>query len=76
MFERLLADPRNHRTGLPDLIRFWPAEQRYAMVEVKAPGDKLQDNQIRWLQFFAQHGIPAQVCHVTWHTEAATALCA
>ena len=69
MFARLQADPKNHRTGLPDLIRFWPAEQRYEMVEVKAPGDKLQDNQIRWLQFFAQHGIPARVCHVTWQQQ-------
>ncbi|MBF6632129.1 MAG: VRR-NUC domain-containing protein [Comamonas sp.] len=75
MFARLQADPKNHRTGLPDLIRFWPAEQRYAMVEVKAPGDKLQDNQIRWLQYFAQHGIPAHVCHVTWQPPE-QALCA
>lgn len=76
MFERVQADPRHHRTGLPDLIRFWPAEQRYEMVEVKAPGDKLQDNQIRWLQFFVQHDIPARVCHVTWQTEQTPALCA
>lgn len=75
MFERLQANPREHRTGLPDLIRFWPAEQRYEMVEVKAPGDKLQDNQIRWLQYFAQHGIPARVCHVTWQTEEVPELC-
>ena len=76
LFERLRADPRHHRTGLPDLIRFWPAEQRYEMVEVKAPGDKLQDNQIRWLQYFVQHGIPARVCHVQWQTEEAAAPCA
>lgn len=75
MFERLQADPKNHRTGLPDLIRFWPAEQRYEMVEVKAPGDKLQDNQIRWLEYFAQHDIPARVCHVTWQTSAVEPLC-
>ena len=68
MFERLQADPRNNRTGLPDLVRFWPDEQRYELVEVKAPGDKLQDNQIRWLQYFALHGIPARVCHVRWQT--------
>lgn len=68
MFERLQADPHHHRTGLPDLIRFWPAEQRYELVEVKGPGDKLQDNQVRWLQFFVRHAIPARVCYVTWQT--------
>jgi hypothetical protein len=76
LFERLQADPKNHRTGWPDLIRFWPAQQRYAMVEVKAPGDKLQDNQVRWLAYFAQHGIPAQVCHVTWEQPAMEPACA
>lgn len=76
MFERLQTDPKNHRTGWPDLIRFWPAQQRYAMVEVKAPGDKLQDNQVRWLAYFAQHGIPAQVCHVTWDNPVMEPACA
>lgn len=75
MFERLQADPKNHRTGLPDLVRFWPSEKRYELVEVKAPGDKLQDNQVRWLAYFAQHGIPARVCHVMWQQPVAEPLC-
>jgi len=33
---------------------------------VKGPGDRLQDHQIRWLQFFAGEGIPASVCYVRW----------
>ena len=65
-FERLLQAPVAHRNGLPDLVRFWPAEQRYELVEVKGPGDKLQDNQIRWLQYCHAHGLPASVCHVRW----------
>ena len=68
-FERLLQAPVAHRSGLPDLVRFWPtrpAEQRYELVEVKGPGDKLQDNQIRWLQYCHAHGLPASVCHVRW----------
>lgn len=68
-FERLLQAPVAHRSGLPDLVRFWPtrpAEQRYELVEVKGPGDKLQDNQIRWLQYCHTHGLPASVCHVRW----------
>lgn len=65
-FTRMLQDLKNNRTGLPDLIRFWPAESRYELIEIKGPGDKLQDNQIRWLHYCAEHGIPAQVCHVQW----------
>jgi hypothetical protein len=34
------------------------------MVEVKGPGDRLQDNQLRWLEFCRQHGLPVAVCHV------------
>lgn len=66
LFARLLRDVRANRSGFPDLVRFWPAERRYEFVEVKAPGDKLQDNQVRWLQYCAEHGIPVRVCHVQW----------
>ncbi len=65
-FERLLADPRANRSGLPDLIQLWPRQRRYRMVEVKGPGDRLQDNQRRWLDYFQQHDIPVAVCHVRW----------
>ena len=65
-FRRLLCDVRANRTGFPDLVRFWPAERRYELVEVKGPGDKLQDNQIRWLQYCTGQGIPVRVCHVRW----------
>ncbi len=70
LFARLLRDVQANRTGLPDLVRFWPGRppgaERYALVEVKAPGDKLQDNQIRWLAYCVAQGIPVQVCHVQW----------
>lgn len=65
-FERLLGDIRANRAGMPDLIQFWPAERRYRMIEVKGPGDRLQDNQKRWLAFCAQHGMPVDVCYVRW----------
>ncbi|MFM0339637.1 VRR-NUC domain-containing protein [Paraburkholderia fungorum] len=68
-FERLLRDIRGNRSGLPDLIRFWPAERRYELIEVKGPGDRLQDNQIRWLGYCAQHGIPVRVLDVRWADE-------
>lgn len=65
-FERLLRDVKANRSGLPDLIRFWPHAPGYELIEIKGPGDKLQDNQIRWLAYCAAHGMPVRVCHVTW----------
>lgn len=65
-FRRLLADLRENRAGMPDLIQFRPAERRYRMIEVKGPGDRLQDNQKRWLAFCAEHGMPVDVCYVEW----------
>jgi len=65
LFRRLLSDIVHHRNGLPDLIRF-PAVGGYELVEVKGPGDRLQQNQLRWLSFFARHQIPHRVLHVEW----------
>jgi hypothetical protein len=66
IFKRLLFDMKNNRSGLPDLIQFFPEQQNYLMIEVKGPNDRLQDNQQRWLDYFAQHQIPAEVCYVRW----------
>ncbi|HEK1768950.1 TPA: VRR-NUC domain-containing protein [Pseudomonas putida] len=65
-FQRLLQDIRNNRAGMPDLVQFWPGQGRYRMIEVKGPGDRLQDNQLRWLDFCREHGMPVAVCHVRW----------
>jgi len=65
-FLRLLQDIRNNRAGMPDLIQFWPEQGAYRMVEVKGPGDRLQDNQLRWLEFCRQQGLRVAVCHVRW----------
>jgi hypothetical protein len=65
-FDRILLDIKSNRAGFPDLIRFWPEEKRYQMIEVKGPGDRLQDNQIRWIDFCATHDMPVTVCYVQW----------
>lgn len=70
VFRRMLLDWRENRAGLPDLIRFLPAQGWYELIEVKGPGDRLQDNQRRWLAYFEQHGIPARVCHVSREPQA------
>ena len=63
---RILANIRSNACGLPDLVQFWPAQRRYQLIEVKGPGDRLQDNQIRWLTFCVAHGIPVSVFQVSW----------
>ena len=65
-FRRLLLDIKANRTGMPDLIQFFVAQNTYRMIEVKGPGDRLQDNQLRWLAFCEEHGMPVTVCYVQW----------
>jgi hypothetical protein len=68
---RILADVKDNRTGFPDLIQFWPGEGRYNMIEVKGPGDRLQDNQLRWIEYCGAHGMPITVCYLQWEQAAA-----
>jgi hypothetical protein len=67
IFKRILLDLRNNRAGFPDLVLF-PAAGGYQLVEVKGPGDSLQKNQQRWMDYFAEHEIPHAVAWVQWHT--------
>jgi hypothetical protein len=68
--ERIMQDVKANRTGFPDLIQFWPAERRYMMIEVKGPGDRLQDNQLRWIEYCATHQMPVAVCYLQWEQAA------
>ncbi len=68
--ERILHDVKANRSGFPDLIQFWPAERRYRMIEVKGPGDRLQDNQLRWIDYCATHRMPVAVCYLQWEQQA------
>ena len=43
-----------------------PEAGSYELIEVKGPGDKLQQNQIRWFNYFQQQGLPARVVSVSW----------
>lgn len=65
VFRRLLRDLRNNRAGFPDLVVF-PTAGSYLLAEVKGPGDTLQANQKRWLRYFSDKGIPAEVVYVSW----------
>jgi hypothetical protein len=66
IWERQLFDPGENRNGFPDLIALGETPGNYCMIEVKGPGDRLQDNQKRWLRYFANNGIPASVAWVEW----------
>ena len=63
VFRFLLKDLRQHKAGLPDLIRF-PANEGFELLEVKGPGDTLQKNQKVWFSEFERLGIAARVVRV------------
>jgi len=65
VFSCLLKDLRQYRSGQPDLVYF-PDTGGYQLLEVKAPGDRLQNNQQRWMQFYQSNHMPHAVLHVEW----------
>jgi hypothetical protein len=65
-FEWIARDVQSNRAGFPDLVQFWPDQRRYRLIEVKGPGDRLQDNQRRLLEFCSLHQMPVSVCYVRW----------
>ncbi len=69
IWERMLFDPGENRRGFPDLIALGERAGDYCLIEVKGPGDALQDSQKRWLRYFDRQGIPAQVARVEWREE-------
>lgn len=69
VWRHMLFDPRENRRGFPDLIALGDCPGDYCLIEVKGPGDALQDSQKRWLRRFAAIGVPAQVAWVSWLDE-------
>ena len=57
VWERMLFDPRENRRGFPDLIALGEDTGDYCLIEVKGPGDTLQESQKLWLRFFAGQGL-------------------
>ncbi|WP_059018874.1 VRR-NUC domain-containing protein [Vibrio coralliirubri] len=62
LFKVILSDLKLFRTGMPDLIAFKGDE--FHWIEVKGPGDKLQDNQWRWIKEFERLSVSFSVCYV------------
>jgi hypothetical protein len=64
------SDLAGNTSGFPDLIQFDLEQQTYHLVEVKGPGDRVQDHQRAWLQYFVEKGIPASICQVRQRAQA------
>ncbi|MBM7035140.1 VRR-NUC domain-containing protein [Vibrio ulleungensis] len=58
----ILSDRKAYRAGMPDLVAFRDGQTFW--IEVKGPGDKLQDNQWRWIKHFQALQLPIRVCYV------------
>lgn len=69
MWRRMLFDPGECRRGFPDLLALGEGPGEYCMIEVKGPGDALQESQKRWLRFFGESDIPAAVAWVQWRDD-------
>ncbi len=65
-FEWMVREIQDNRAGFPDLVQFWPQVRQYRMIEVKGPGDRVQDNQRRFLEYCVSHQMPVAVCYVRW----------
>ncbi len=66
VFRQMLLDLKHHCSGMPDLVVFDQHNSTYELVEVKGPGDRLQEHQKLWLDFYQRNNIPAQVVYVEW----------
>lgn len=60
--EVIFQDIKAYRAGMPDLVAF--KNDQLQWIEVKGPGDKLQDNQWRWIKQCHKLGFPIKVCYV------------
>ncbi|MFQ3229064.1 VRR-NUC domain-containing protein [Reinekea sp.] len=65
IYRHIFTDIRHHRSGFPDL--FQRTLHGYEFIEIKGPGDKLQDNQIAWLKTFNKLNVNVSVCYVSYH---------
>lgn len=65
MFDFMLDDLEQTRTGFPDLVMCY-GPRGYRLVEVKGPGDQLRREQRLWFELFDRVGMPALVLRVTW----------
>ena len=64
IMEKICFDPQAYRSGFPDLFLWHADSNDYLLVEVKGPGDQLQNSQKRWLHLFDSMGIQYRISWV------------
>ncbi|MDI3324450.1 VRR-NUC domain-containing protein [Pontibacterium granulatum] len=64
ILRRICFDHQAYRSGFPDLFVWHPHTSDYLLVEVKGPGDQLQNSQKRWLKVFEEIGIHYRISWV------------
>ncbi|XP_018576178.1 fanconi-associated nuclease 1 isoform X2 [Anoplophora glabripennis] len=64
IYERLVKNFREYRSGLPDLLVWNVDRKECKFVEVKGENDKLSVNQTLWLDYLRKIGANIEVCHV------------
>ena len=64
IFKRILFDPKNNRSGFPDLALF--KEGQYCLAEVKGPEIPCKVIKFDGLKCLSRHGITAKVVYVEW----------
>ncbi|KAI9446590.1 VRR-NUC domain-containing protein [Lactarius indigo] len=60
----LCEDYAQRGSGVPDLFLWKISEKHCKFVEVKGPGDKLQENQKLWIDVMQRAEVTVEVCHV------------
>lgn len=61
---RLVEVMRHATGGVPDLVVWNTNTEKYKIVEVKGPGDRLSSKQILWLDYLMKLGVDCEVCLV------------
>ncbi|CAH1975641.1 unnamed protein product [Acanthoscelides obtectus] len=64
IFERLVKDIKQYKSGFPDLTVWNVKEQKCKFVEVKGEGDKLSAGQNLWINYLKTIGANVAVCVV------------
>jgi len=66
IFAYMLTNIKDRRGGFPDLIQFNTRLNDFEVIEVKGPGDRLQQNQSLWFDFFRRQKINSKLCIISW----------
>ena len=64
ILHQMCTNMKSNCTGFPDLFVY--NKNEYFFAEVKSPNDHLSEQQLFWLDYFNEVGIPAKILRVKW----------